>query len=99
MVIINSYLRKNVLIAGTDQSAQKGDEKNNQLAELIRRCVEFIPPHELSRCLRDFFFLYIMDLKEIPEGFNKQVLDILVLFEELDNAEQQNAVPLGKGNE
>lgn len=90
MIYINNHVRKtlkaSLISAGPDPTP---NSYQATLAELIQRCVEAIPPRELSRCLRDFFFMYLMDMKKIPTGFQKQMLDLMVLFEELDKAEQE----------
>ena len=69
------------------RSAREQLEKT--LAEKIAHLLTQIPPRELSRGLRDFMLLYFLDLKEIPAGFQKQMLDLMVLFEDLDRLEEE----------
>ena len=65
------------------------EQLENTLAEKIAHLLTQIPPRELSRCLRDFMLQYLLDLKEIPAGFQKHMLDLMVLFEDLDHLEEE----------
>ena len=90
MVIISNYQQN---IHTTVKSANQVNtlpEWKQKLHLILHDLIDFMPPKQLSRELRSFMLLKLVNLKSIPPGFDEQVLHMIAILELMDDAEDNS---------
>jgi hypothetical protein len=62
-------------------------EWQHKVLRLLQQVIVQLPPRELSRRIRDFFLLFMSDMKTVPPDFEDRLLQLMAVLQLLDDAE------------
>lgn len=76
-----------IALANSNANGELEYEWQHKVLSLLQQVIVQLPPRELNRRIRDFFLLFMSDMKTIPPNFEDCLLQLIAVLQLLDSAE------------